>query len=63
MWGTVPDFFMKMPTELANLYSKGLMDLDTWKTTMTRKDILLVLYTDALTRNDKLRTTLYKTFL
>lgn len=55
----IPEFMMTMPSDLANLYVKSYLDIETWKTSMSKKDLVLILYTDSLIGKDNIRIILY----
>lgn len=59
MFGMIPEYMMSMPTEVANMYVTTYKEIETWKTTMSKKDLLFAIYTDALTTNDKMRIMQY----
>lgn len=54
---------MNMPTEIANLYTTTMIDIETWKTTMPKKNMLMILYTDAMTAGDNMKMVQYQQIL
>lgn len=61
--GSVPAYFEKVPSAVGGLIVESMRDLDTFKTSIPKKYIILALYTQSLTLRDEYKQILYEKLL